>query len=48
VESHGDDYAGWEKLLTRPPDLSGNPTSKDIWKRVRGMDEGKRILRTSI
>jgi hypothetical protein len=29
---------------TRPPELSGNPTSIDIWERVGGMDEGVRIL----
>jgi hypothetical protein len=36
VERHGgDDYddASWEKLLTRPPELSGNPTSRDTWER---------------
>jgi hypothetical protein len=47
VESHGENYAGWGKLLTRPPELSGNPTSRDIWVRVGGMDEGVRILRIS-
>jgi hypothetical protein len=44
VESHGnddDDDDGWVKLLTRPPQLSGNPTSKDIWERAGGMDEGE-------
>jgi hypothetical protein len=32
VESHGDDDddAGWGKLLARPRELSGNPTSRDI------------------
>jgi hypothetical protein len=25
-----DDDAGWVKLLTRPPELSSNPTSRDI------------------
>jgi hypothetical protein len=48
VQSHGDydddDDAGWGKLLTRPPKLSGNPTSRDIWERAGGMDEGVRIL----
>jgi hypothetical protein len=54
VESHGggsgddDDDAGWGKLLTRPPELSVNTTNKDIWKKVREMDEGVRILRISI
>jgi hypothetical protein len=38
VESHGNDDAGWVKLLTRPPELSGKPTT-DIWERVGGMDE---------
>jgi hypothetical protein len=32
VERHGgDDNAGWRKLLTRPPELSGNPTSRGSW-----------------
>jgi hypothetical protein len=26
-------------LLTRPPELSGSPTSRDIWERVGGMEE---------
>jgi hypothetical protein len=43
VESHGDDDAGWGKLLTRPQELSGNPTSRDIWERVGGIDEGVRF-----
>jgi hypothetical protein len=30
VESHGDDEGSWGKLLTHPPELSGNPTSRDI------------------
>jgi hypothetical protein len=47
MESHGED-AGWVKLLTRPPELSGNPTIRDIWEQVGGMDEGVRILRISI
>jgi hypothetical protein len=29
------------KLLTCPPGLSGNPTSRDIWERVGGTDEGE-------
>jgi hypothetical protein len=47
MDSHGgggdddDDDAGWGKLLTRPLELSGNPTSRDIWKRVGGMYEGE-------
>jgi hypothetical protein len=41
MESRGDDdEAGWGKLLTRPPELSGNPTSRDIWERVSEMGEG--------
>jgi hypothetical protein len=44
VESQGDDVAGWGKLLTHPPQLSGNPTSGDIWERVGGMDEEVRIF----
>jgi hypothetical protein len=47
-ESIGDDNAGWGKLLTRPPELSGNPTSRATWERVRGLDEGVRILSISI
>jgi hypothetical protein len=39
--AHGDD-TGWENLLTRPPELSDNPTSRDVWERVGGMDEGVR------
>jgi hypothetical protein len=37
VESRSGDDTGWEKLLTRPPELSGNLPA-DIWERVRGMD----------
>jgi hypothetical protein len=48
MESHGDDDAGGGKLLTRAPELSGNATSRDIWKQVGGMDEGVRILPISI
>jgi hypothetical protein len=36
------------KLMTRPTELSVSPTSKDIWERVGGIDEGVRILRLSI
>jgi hypothetical protein len=39
VESDGDDDdddVGCGKLLTRPPDLSGTLTSRDIWERVGG------------
>jgi hypothetical protein len=50
VECHGgdDDDAGWGKILTRSPELSGNPASRDIWERVGGMDEGVTILSVSI
>jgi hypothetical protein len=48
VESHGDGNAGRGKLLTRPLELSGNPTSRDIWERVEGMDEGVRTSGISI
>jgi hypothetical protein len=50
VYSHGGDDgdAGWVKLLTRSPELSGSPTSRDIWERVGGMDEGVRISHISI
>jgi hypothetical protein len=46
MESHSgdDDDDGKGKLLTCPPELSGNPTSRAIWERVGGMDEGVRIL----
>jgi hypothetical protein len=36
------------KLMTRTPELSGNPTSTYIWKRVGGMDEEMRISRINI
>jgi hypothetical protein len=39
VESRSDDDAGWGKFSTRPPELSGSPTSRDIWERVGGMEE---------
>jgi hypothetical protein len=48
VESHGDDDTDSGKLLTLSPELCGNPTSRDIWERVGGMDEGVRILLLSI
>jgi hypothetical protein len=47
MENRGDD-TGWRKRLTRPPELSGNPTSRDIWERVEEMDEGVGILYISI
>jgi hypothetical protein len=34
--------------LTRPPELSSSPTSRDIWEQVGGMDEGVKILRIII
>jgi hypothetical protein len=43
VESHGGD-ASLGKLLTLPPELSGNPTIRDLWERVGGMDGGVRFL----
>jgi hypothetical protein len=46
VESYGDD-TGLGKLLTRPPELSGNLTSRDFWEQVGGMD-GVKILHISI
>jgi hypothetical protein len=39
VKGRGDKDAGLGKLLTRPPELSGHPTSRDIWERLGGMDE---------
>jgi hypothetical protein len=39
VEPWRDDNAGRGKLLTRPPELSDNPTSTVIWEGVGGMDE---------
>jgi hypothetical protein len=52
VESHDDDNdddASWKKkLLTLPPEFSGNLTSRGIWERVGRMDVGVRILRISI
>jgi hypothetical protein len=50
VESQDDDDddTSREKLLTRPQELSCNPTSRDICERVVGMDEGMKILRISI
>jgi hypothetical protein len=48
VESHCDDDDDdfcCGKLLTRPPELSDNPASRGIWKRLGGMDEGMRIMR---
>jgi hypothetical protein len=44
--SHDD--AGWGKLLTHPPELSGNPTGRDIWEQIQGMDEGMTIFPVSV
>jgi hypothetical protein len=35
-----DDYAGWGKLLTRPLELFGSPSSSDMWEHVGGLEEG--------
>jgi hypothetical protein len=48
MDSRVDEDAVWIKLLTRPPELSGSHTSRDIWEQVGGMKEGVRILRISI
>jgi hypothetical protein len=41
IYEHGepcsDDDVDWGKLLTCPPKLSGNPTSRVIWEQVGGM-----------
>jgi hypothetical protein len=50
VKGHGgggddDDDNGYRgKLLTRPSELTGNPTSRVIWEQGGGMDEGMRTL----
>jgi hypothetical protein len=33
--------------MTRPPELSGSSTVRDMLERVGGMDEGVRILHVS-
>jgi hypothetical protein len=43
MENHGDNDASWGKLLTHPPKLSGNPTSRAIWEQVGGIHEGVRL-----
>jgi hypothetical protein len=48
VESHGNDYAVCGKTPESPPELSGNPTGRDIWERVAGTDDGVGILCISI
>jgi hypothetical protein len=48
MESHGDDDAGWRKLLTHSSELFGNPMRRVIWEQAGGMDEGVRILPISI
>jgi hypothetical protein len=49
MEGHDDDYddAGWGKLMTYLPELSGNPTSRDICE-PGGMNTGVRISHFSI
>jgi hypothetical protein len=46
-DDDGDDDAGWRELLTPPPKLPGNSTSRDIWEEVRGMDEREFCLSVS-
>jgi hypothetical protein len=48
VESLGGDDSDRGKLLTRPPELSGNPTCTDAWKRVEEVDEKVRISHISV
>jgi hypothetical protein len=48
MESHGGDDVACGKLLTHPPELSGNITSRIIWELVGAMEEGVRILRINI
>jgi hypothetical protein len=50
VKSHGndDDDAGWGKLLTRPPELCGSSTNRDIWEKIGEMGKGVGILHISI
>jgi hypothetical protein len=48
MESHAGDDDGCGKLLTSPPELSGSPTSLNIWEQIGGMDKGVRILPISI
>jgi hypothetical protein len=48
VERHGNNDAGRGKLQTHSPELSGSPTSRDIWERVDEMDEGLTILHIGI
>jgi hypothetical protein len=48
VMSLGSDTSEPGKLLTRPPELSDNPTCKVIWERLGGMGEWVAILRISI
>jgi hypothetical protein len=43
-----DDDAICGKLLTRPPELSYNPTSRVIWEQVGGMDEGVEYVKGSL
>jgi hypothetical protein len=49
IENHADDDDGsWGKLLTHPPELSGNPTRRDIRKWAGRMEEGVGILLINI
>jgi hypothetical protein len=47
MENHVDEDASVGNFLIRPPELSGNPTSRDMWEKVGEMD-GVRILLISI
>jgi hypothetical protein len=38
MENHDDDDVGWGKV-TRPPELSGNPTGRVVCEQVGGLDE---------
>jgi hypothetical protein len=44
MKSYGNDDTGCGK----PPELSGNPTSRDIWERAGEIDEKVRILHVSM
>jgi hypothetical protein len=39
MEDHGANNVNRERLLIRPPELSGNPTSRVIWYQAGGVDE---------
>jgi hypothetical protein len=38
------DNVSWGKLLTLPPELSGNPTSRVMWVQVGGVDSVRILL----